>query len=79
MAVTILTKKKLGFRNPDPTGEKDRIYTPEVGILESAPDWVTKDPMFQWALASGSISAVADKPKKAEAAAAPKKKEQAEK
>lgn len=57
----IFAKKNLGFRNP----ETNQIVTVKALDMITVPDWVEKDPMFQWALSDGSIS-VNTTPKDAE-------------
>lgn len=57
MSINAIAKKKLGFRNGD-TGE---ILTVSPFEYETLPDWVKKDPMFQWAVADGSIEVPKEK------------------
>lgn len=57
MSINAIAKKKLGFRNGD-TGE---ILTVSPFEYETLPDWVKKDPMFQWAVADGSLEVPKEK------------------
>ena len=38
MAITIISKKKLAFRNPDASSDKDRFFTVEPLVMATAPD-----------------------------------------
>lgn len=58
MAITIISKKKLAFRNPDIAGEEDKFFTVEPGIMVSAPEWVAADPMYKWGKTTGTITAM---------------------
>ena len=49
--IKLVAKQKIGFRNPE-TGE---IVTAEPYAFSTLPDWITKDPMYGWALADGVI------------------------
>lgn len=72
MAITIIAKKKLAFRNPDAAGDKDRFFVAEPLVMTAAPDWVAADPMYAWAKASGTLTAMEpDKKAKAKKADAP--------
>ncbi len=57
MSIAIISKKKLAFRNPD-GGDKDKFFTIDPLVMTAAPDWVAKDPMYAWAKAAGTITAV---------------------
>lgn len=46
-----IAKKKLGFRNGD-TGE---IFIVSPFEYSTLPEWVKKDPMYQWAINDGSL------------------------
>lgn len=63
MSIAIISKKKLAFRNPEKSGDKFFIVQPLV--MTAAPDWVALDPMYAWAKANGTISAM--EPEKAAA------------
>ena len=49
--IKLVAKQKIGFRNPE-TGE---IVTAEPYAFATLPDWITKDPMYEWAQEDGSI------------------------
>ena len=49
--IKLVAKQRIGFRNPE-TGE---IVTAEPYAFATLPDWVEKDPMYEWALADGVI------------------------
>lgn len=51
MSIHAIAKKKLGFRNGD-TGE---ILTVSPFEYVTLPDWVKKDPMYEWAVNDGSL------------------------
>ncbi|WP_278970255.1 hypothetical protein [Megasphaera elsdenii] len=61
MSIRLISKKKIAFRNPSPTGESDKLLTVEPYKFETLPDWVAKDPMYAWGKADGTID-VADDP-----------------
>ena len=69
--VRLIAKKRLAFRNP----EDKTFKTVMPGVFETCPDWIKKDPMFQWALQDGSIQVADEAP--IVAAAAPKQEEKA--
>lgn len=58
MAITIISQKKLAFRNPDAAGEEDKFFTVEPMVMTAAPDWVATDSMYKWAKAAGTITAM---------------------
>lgn len=60
MSVRLISKKKIAFRNPAPTGEKDKLLTVEPYKFETLPDWVVNDPMYAWAKAAGTIDVADD-------------------
>jgi hypothetical protein len=67
----ILTKKKLRFR-----GGEDRVFVSLGGNnIESAPEWIEKDPLFPLVVKDGSLVKLAEAPivQGSSAAAAPKK------
>ena len=67
----ILTKKKLRFR-----GDDERVFVSMGGNnIESAPDWIEKDPLFPLAAKDGSLVKLSEAPavQGSSAAAAPKK------
>lgn len=72
MSVRLISKKKIAFRNPAPTGEKDKLLTVEPYKFETLPDWVVNDPMYAWAKAAGTID-VADDPAENKKASTAKK------
>ena len=69
MSVRLIAKKRLAFRNP----EDQSFHTVMPGVFETCPDWIKKDPMFQWAKQDGSIQVADDAPVVAKPA--PKKEE----
>lgn len=76
MAITIISKKKLAFRNPDASSDKDRFFMVEPLVMAAAPEWVTMDPMYAWAKETGTLTAMGpdpapDKKAKAKKADAP--------
>lgn len=54
--IKLVAKQKIGFRNPE-TGE---IVTAEPYAFSTLPDWAEKDPMYEWALADGTIEVASD-------------------
>lgn len=56
MSIRLISKKKIAFRNPSPTGESDKLLTVEPYKFETLPDWVAKDPMYAWAKTDGTIN-----------------------
>ena len=56
--IKLVAKQKIGFRNPE-TGE---IVTAEPYAFATLPDWITKDPMYEWAQEDGSIE-IGNEPK----------------
>ena len=50
--VNLIAKKKIGFRNGD-TGE---VVVASPLEYASLPDWIIKDPMYEWAKADGTIT-----------------------
>lgn len=62
MAITIISKKKLAFRNPDASSDKDRFFTVEPLVMAAAPDWVAMDPMYAWAKETGTLTAMGPEP-----------------
>lgn len=60
MSVRLISKKKIAFRNPAPTGEKDKLLTVEPYKFETLPDWVVNDPMYAWAKTDGTINVADD-------------------
>lgn len=62
MVITIISKKKLAFRNPDASSDKDRFFTVEPMVMAAAPDWVAMDPMYAWAKETGTITAMGPEP-----------------
>lgn len=62
MAITIISKKKLAFRNPDASSDKDRFFMVEPLVMAAAPDWVTMDPMYAWAKETGTLTAMGPQP-----------------
>ena len=73
----ILTKLKCRFRSPD----KAESFTSQgQNLIEDAPDWIEKDPLFPLVVADGTLIKLentpivsAAEPKKEEAKPAPKK------
>lgn len=51
MSIHAIAKKKLGFRN----GETGEILTVEPFQYATLPDWVKKDPMYEWSIRDGSL------------------------
>lgn len=51
MSINAIAKKRLGFRNLD-TGETLIV---EPYAYSTLPDWVKKDPMYNWAVTDGSL------------------------
>jgi len=49
--IQVITKQAIGFRNGD-TGE---IVTAKPYDFTSLPDWVKKDPMYDWAVKAGVL------------------------
>lgn len=45
--INCIAKKKIAFRNP---ANKDESITVRPFEFVSLPEWVTKDPMFNWAV-----------------------------
>ena len=68
MSVRLIAKKRLAFRNP----EDQTFKTVMPGVFETCPDWIKKDPMFQWAKQDGSIQVADEAPVVAKASAAKK-------
>ncbi len=62
MAITIISKKKLAFRNPDASSEKDRFFMAEPLVMAAAPDWVAMDPMYAWAKETGTLTVMGPEP-----------------
>ena len=63
-----IAKKKIAFRNP---ANKDESITVRPFEFVSLPEWVTKDPMFNWAVkdkildvSKETIVAAKEEPKK---------------
>ena len=54
--IKLVAKQKIGFRNPE-TGE---IVTAEPYAFATLPDWITKDPMYEWAQEDGNIEIGSD-------------------
>lgn len=50
--VNLIAKKKIGFRN----GDTQKIVTAQPLEYASLPDWIKKDPMYEWAQADGTIT-----------------------
>ena len=66
--INCIAKKKIAFRNP---ANKDESITVRPFEFVSLPEWVTKDPMFNWAVkdkildvSKETIVAVKEEPKK---------------
>ena len=57
MSVKLIAKRRLAFRNP----EDKKFITVMPHVFETVPDWVRKDPIFQWGVQDGTIT-VADPP-----------------
>lgn len=57
MSVKLIAKRRLAFRNP----EDKKFITVMPHVFETVPDWVCKDPIFQWGVQDGTIT-VADPP-----------------
>ena len=73
MSVRLIAKKRLAFRNP----EDQTFKTVMPGVFETCPDWVKKDPMFQWAKQDGSIQVADEAPVVAKAPAKKEEKKEA--
>lgn len=56
--ITVFANKSLLFRNPK-TGEEAHIRAKELG--KQLPDWIVNDPLFDLAIADGSLTAMTDK------------------
>lgn len=56
--VRVFAKKAIGFRNH----ETNQIIPVRALDFAELPDWVTQDPMFDWAKADGTIDVI-DGPK----------------
>lgn len=56
--VRVFAKKAIGFRNH----ETNQIIPVRALDFAELPDWVTQDPMFDWAKADGTIDVI-DSPK----------------
>lgn len=54
--VKLVSRKKIGFRNP----ETKEILTANPHEFISFPDWVKKDPLYEWAKEDGTIEVVGD-------------------
>ena len=55
MSVKLIAKRRLAFRNPE-----DNTFTTVLPHeFATCPDWVRKDPIFQWGVSDGTIT-VAD-------------------
>ena len=50
--INCIAKKKIAFRNP---ANKDESITVRPFEFVSLPEWVTKDPMFNWAVKDGAL------------------------
>lgn len=66
--INCIAKKKIAFRNP---ANKDESITVRPFEFVSLPEWVTKDPMFNWAVkdkildvSKETIVATKEEPKK---------------
>ena len=66
--INCIAKKKIAFRNP---ANKDESIVVRPFEFVSLPEWVTKDPMFNWAVkdkildvSKETIVAVKEEPKK---------------
>ena len=70
MGINLIAKKRVGFRNRD-TGE---ILAVKPLEFSTVPDWVAKDPMYEWALADGTIEVAGEAAEKTAAPASNKKK-----
>ena len=67
MSVKLIAKRRLAFRNP----EDKKFVTVMPHVFETVPDWVRKDPIFQWGVSDGTIT-VADPPPQAGVPEVPK-------
>lgn len=54
--VKLVSRKKIGFRNP----ETKEILTANPHDFVTLPDWVKKDPLYEWAKEDGTIEVVGD-------------------
>lgn len=57
MSVKLIANRRLAFRNP----EDKKFITVMPHVFETVPDWVRRDPIFQWGVKDGTIT-VADPP-----------------
>lgn len=62
--ISVIAKKTLQFRNPDNAEETVKV---QPMVFTTIPDWVTTDPMYEWAKASGTLQVAAGEPEKAAA------------
>lgn len=53
--IKLVAKKKLAFRNPAATGSSNKYFTVTPYAFVDAPEWITGDPMYKWALEAGVI------------------------
>lgn len=67
----ILSKKRFCFVNPEAKSrdEAERFTTKGGMAIEDAPDWIEKDPLYQWAVDDGDLVVVKSKSAKDEAMA----------
>ncbi|MFR2889220.1 MAG: hypothetical protein ACLTDM_13605 [Clostridium butyricum] len=56
--ITVFANKSLLFRNLK-TGEEAHVKSKELG--RQLPDWIVNDPLFDLAIADGSLTAMTDK------------------
>lgn len=60
--IKLIAKKKIGFTNR----ETKKVLIAEPFAYATMPDWITKDPIYNWAKLDGSIEVVEEKTDKIE-------------